>query len=62
MSFDWSIKGGMPHFYRGGNSGWWRGSEGQSCHDGEEKRTGMVVSDNQKMKLHSCSKIKKYDR
>lgn len=37
MSFDWSIRGGMPHFYRGRNSRWYGGSEETSSHDLEEK-------------------------
>ena len=38
-SFDWNIRGGMPHFYRGKNSRWYRGSEEKASCDGEEKRT-----------------------
>ncbi len=40
----------MPHFYRERNSGWYRGSEEQSSHDGEERRTAVVIFDSQNVK------------
>ena len=43
----------MPHFYRGGNSRRYRGSEEQSSQDGEGKRTVIIAFDSQNMILYS---------
>lgn len=38
-----NIRGGMPHFYRGGISRRYRGSEEQSSQDGEGKRMSWLL-------------------